>query len=180
MWVSIVIEDMNNLSKAANSHQQSQAHIRAEISLMTSVTSRIEFQLDQQRKKDIKHNELVKHNRKVVESPVDVVIYLASQEVPFRGHAEDKNSENQGNYVELVSLLGEYDVILGRHLQVVLNEIKNEISNLLFVAIISDETSDINLLLLYILNMRHYTIENENLILTGTLIEKIVCHPCSI
>ena len=84
----------------------------------------------------IKHNELVKYNRKVVESLVDIVIYLANQKLPFRGHAEDKNSENRGNYVELVSLLGKCDVILGRHLQVVMNEIKNEISNSLFVAII--------------------------------------------
>ena len=86
---------------------------------------------------------------------VDIVIYLANEELPFRGHAEDKNSENRGKYVELVSLLATYDVIMGRHLQIVLNGIKNEISNLQFVAIILDETSDINLLLLYILNMRH-------------------------
>ena len=70
--------------------------------------------------------------------------------------------------MELVLLLGKYDVVLGRHLQaatvfsglcnhiqnyiidcaatVVLKGIKNEISNSLFVAIILDETSDINLL----------------------------------
>ena len=74
MWVSTGFQDMNNLLKAANHHQQSQAHIRAEISLMTFVTSRIEFQLDQQRKKKdiIKHNELVKHNRKVIERLLDV------------------------------------------------------------------------------------------------------------
>ena len=139
MWVSTGFEVMNNLLEAANRHQQSQAHIRAEISLTTFATSRIEFQLDQQRKKDIiKHNELVKHNRKVVEGLVDVglVIYFANQELPFRGHAEDKNSENRGNYVELVLVLGKYNVMLGRHLQVVLNEIKNEISNSLFVAIL--------------------------------------------
>ena len=56
---------------------------------------------------------MVKHNRKVIERLVDVVIYLDNQELPFRGHAEDKNSENRG----LVSLLGKYDNILGRHLQ---------------------------------------------------------------
>ena len=44
---------MNNPLKAANRQQQSQAHIQAEISLTTFVTSRIEFQLDQQRKKYI-------------------------------------------------------------------------------------------------------------------------------
>ena len=70
---------------------------------------------------------MVKHNRQVVESLADVVIYFANQEIPFRSHAENKNSENRGNYVELVLLLGKYDVMLGRHLQVVLNEIKNEI-----------------------------------------------------
>ena len=53
VWVSTGFEDMNNILKAANRHQPSQAHVPAEISLMTFVTSRIEFQLDQQRKKKI-------------------------------------------------------------------------------------------------------------------------------
>ena len=67
VWVSTGFKDMNNLLKAANRHQQSQAHIRTEICAMTFVTSRIEFQFDQQReKKIIKHNKLVKHNRKVI------------------------------------------------------------------------------------------------------------------
>ena len=89
---STAFEDINNLLKEANRHQQSQAHIRAEISLTTFITSRIEFQLDQQQKKKdiIKYNELVKHNRKVVEGLVDVVIYFANQELTFRGHAGDK------------------------------------------------------------------------------------------
>ena len=51
MWVSTGSEDMNSLLKAASHHQESQAHIRAEIWLTTFTTSRIEFQLDQQRKK---------------------------------------------------------------------------------------------------------------------------------
>ena len=132
VWVSTGFKDMNNLLKAANRHHQSQAHIRTEISLMTFTTSRIELQLDQQRKKIIKHNEFVKHNRKVIERLVDVVIYLANQELPFRGHAEDKNPENRGNYVELVSLLGKYDdIILGRHLQAatVFSGLSNHIQN---------------------------------------------------
>ena len=58
-------------------------------------------------------------------------MYLANQELPFRGHAEDKNSENRGNYVELVSLLGKYDDILGRHLQAatVFSGLSNHIQN---------------------------------------------------
>ena len=124
---------MNNLLKAAIRHQQSQAHIRTEISLKTFVTSRIEFQLDQQRKKKdiINHNELVKHNRKVIVRLIDVVIELANEELPLRGQAEDKNSENWGNYVELVSLLGKYDNIMGRHLQAatVFSGLSNHIKN---------------------------------------------------
>ena len=58
-------------------------------------------------------------------------MYLANQELPFRGHAEDKNSENRGNYVELVSLLGKYDDTLGRHLQAatVFLSLSNHIQN---------------------------------------------------
>lgn len=82
----------------------------------------------------------------------------------FRGHDEGKESLNRGNYLELLSLLSEYDADLRHHLATatvftgtsgkiqndlinavaeVLNDaIKKEINNTKFVAVMVDETTD--------------------------------------
>ena len=48
---------------------------------------------------------------------IDVVCYLAMQELAFRGHDERKASTNRGNYIELLNLLAEYDEKLASHLK---------------------------------------------------------------
>ena len=40
---------------------------------------------------------------------IDSALYLAKQELPFRGHEESESSLNRGNYVKLLNLLREYD-----------------------------------------------------------------------
>ena len=50
------------------------------------------------------HNEKVSKNRKILGRLIDVVWFLAFQELPLRGHYEDENSANRGNYLELLSL----------------------------------------------------------------------------
>ncbi len=47
----------------------------------------------------------------------DVVIYLGTQEQAFQGHSEGENSDNRGNYVELVILLRKYDEKLAHHFE---------------------------------------------------------------
>jgi len=41
---------------------------------------------------------------------------LAKQELPFRGHDEQITSTNRGNYVELINLMGTFDLKLSEHL----------------------------------------------------------------
>ena len=53
-----------------------------------------------------------KKNRKVVRRLIDVVIFLTTQELTFRGHLEDETSANRGNDIELISLLRKYDETL--------------------------------------------------------------------
>nr|XP_047132432.1 zinc finger MYM-type protein 1-like [Hydra vulgaris] len=43
-------------------------------------------------------------------------LFLAKQNLPFRGHQEDESSLNKGNFLELVDLLSTYDPILKEHL----------------------------------------------------------------
>lgn len=47
---------------------------------------------------------------------LDVTLFLAKQNLPFRGHREDAMAANKGNYLDLVHLLSKYDPILKEHL----------------------------------------------------------------
>ena len=48
-----------------------------------------------------------RHNRDILKLLTDAVLYLAKQELPFRGHDESMNSLNRGNYRELPECFGE-------------------------------------------------------------------------
>ena len=54
------------------------------------------------------------HNEQVLENRL--VCYLGSQELAFRGNDESENSDNKGNYIELLKLIGKYDSKLNGHL----------------------------------------------------------------
>lgn len=125
----------------------------------------MDLQLDDQRRRETSlHNERVKKNRDILKRLIDCVIFLGQQELSLRGHDEGKKSLNRGNYLELLSLLSEYDADLRNHLATatvfmgtsgkilndlinavaeVLNDaIKKEINNTKFVAVMMDETTD--------------------------------------
>ncbi|KAJ4445089.1 hypothetical protein ANN_06888 [Periplaneta americana] len=92
------------------------------------------------------------------------VSFLGKQELAFRDHNESVESDNIGNYIEYLSSLSEFDHLLANHLEsstvfrgtspaiqnylifaiswVMIKNIKSEIEEAHFVAIVVDETSD--------------------------------------
>ena len=60
-------------------------------------------------KRQVKHNEVVKQNRLVVERLVNIVYFLGKQELGFRGNFEGEDSVNRGNYLELLDLLSKQE-----------------------------------------------------------------------
>ena len=64
----------------------------------------------------IKHNAKVRGNREVVNRLLDATAYLGVQELSFRGH-EGENSDNNGNYRELVEVIAQYDRVLAEHME---------------------------------------------------------------
>jgi hypothetical protein len=54
-------------------------------------------------------SEEVKNNRLRLKVTIDTIRWLAFQACAFRGHDESANSTNQGNFLEMVKLLAEYD-----------------------------------------------------------------------
>ena len=79
--------------------------------------SRVDLQLDEQRRRETSlHNERVRKNREILKHLIDCVVFLGQQELPFRGHNGGKESLKRGTYLELLSLLSEYDADLRNHL----------------------------------------------------------------
>ena len=54
--------------------------------------------------------------RAVLKRILDVIRFLASQNLALRGHLETQNSENRGNFLELLRLLAKYDPVIRNHL----------------------------------------------------------------
>src|SRR5436190_5107858 len=129
---------------------------------------RINLLLDETQRLNVtKHNEEVRKNREILKRLIDTICFLAKQELSFRGHNEQKDSLNKGNYLEILELLRSYDPVLDNHLKnaivfrgtspdiqndlikaisdVLIQHIKNEMSNCSDIAIMLDETSDIAL-----------------------------------
>ena len=47
---------------------------------------------------------------------LDITLYLAKQNLPFRGHREHDSTSNKGNFLEMVEMLSKYDPVLKEHL----------------------------------------------------------------
>ncbi|CAK8695842.1 unnamed protein product [Clavelina lepadiformis] len=52
----------------------------------------------------------------ISESVVDVILFLSKQNLPFRGHREAFESNNQGNFLETVKLLEKYSPVIIKYL----------------------------------------------------------------
>ena len=58
-----------------------------------------------------RYNEEVRQNRQMLKNIGEAVLYLAKQELAFRGHDESSKSLNQGNYRELLKCFGKLDSV---------------------------------------------------------------------
>jgi hypothetical protein len=69
-----------------------------------------EFSLSEQHRLSVqRHNEQIRENRIVLTQLLKVVCVLGKPGLAFRGHDESETSDNRGNYVEMLKLLGNYD-----------------------------------------------------------------------
>ncbi|KAK1886769.1 Protein Dok-7 [Dissostichus eleginoides] len=156
-------DNLSCLTKAAQKHQNTAGHLKATVTVKTFGDSRIDLQLDEQRRREtIMHNEKVNTNREILKRLIHCVIFLGKQELPFRGHDESRESANRGNYLELLTFLAEYDPDLHYHLSTskvfigTLSQIQNDlisavaevmgetIKEEISKALMLDETSDVS------------------------------------
>lgn len=55
--------------------------------------------------------------KNVLNRLLDITLFLAKQNLPFRGHSENESSSNKGNFLELIDVLSKYDRVLNEHIQ---------------------------------------------------------------
>ena len=63
-----------------------------------------------------RNNEGVRQSREMLNNISEAVLYLAKQELAFRGHDESSTSLNQGNYRQLLKSFGKLDSVFDRRL----------------------------------------------------------------
>ncbi|CAH2015348.1 unnamed protein product [Acanthoscelides obtectus] len=126
----------------------------------------IRTQLNSAHRNDlIKHNNQVDKNRYVLNKIINCIRFCGAFKLALRGHDEKENSENRGIFKELVNFSAELDNELKVHIQsaklfkstskttrnellecmldVYHEEVKKEIANSPFVAVIAYETTDV-------------------------------------
>lgn len=131
-------------------------------------TVNIAAQIDSAYKISIqKHNELVTKNRHILNRVVECLKFCGTHELALRAHNEKQESANRGNFLDLLSLLGNLDSVLDDHLnspstsvckytshiiqnelldcmyQVYIQESVKDINTATFVSVQADETTDI-------------------------------------
>ena len=75
------------------------------LQLQQTIDKNMQKHIDEERKKW----------KAILESVVDVLLFLSKQNLLFRGHREAFESNNQGNFLENVKLLEKYSPVLSKH-----------------------------------------------------------------
>ena len=166
-WCKTGYKNLKNIMARGRKHQNSRAHLRNAMKLSCFEKKKIQKYLSKAYNQNIsKHNEMVSRNRYILKRIVGSVTYLVSQELAFRANDESKNSLQQGNYLELLKLLAEFDSNMENHLAnskvfkgtsvqiqndvitsihaVMYEEICRELNATKFVGIQVDEATDIS------------------------------------
>uniref|UniRef100_A0A3B4X175 TTF-type domain-containing protein n=1 Tax=Seriola lalandi dorsalis TaxID=1841481 RepID=A0A3B4X175_SERLL len=100
----------------------------------------------------------IERNRQHLMVVIDLVLFCAKQEIPLRGHRENPDTLNKGNFLELLNLVSKYDPEIKRRLDELPNngkllhhDIQNEILEIAICmmspthyAILADECKDLS------------------------------------
>lgn len=102
------------LSRLVPKHENGPVHRRAQDAWKElAIRTRLQATIDAETQSQIRTEE---HSwREILKRILDVILYLAKQNLAFRGHDESESSSNRGNFLELIKLLARYDPVLREH-----------------------------------------------------------------
>lgn len=109
LWTTTGITNVPNLTNHIRKHEKTSDHVTAVTAFSLLGTTDIETSISEASMINRNlHNEEVRRNRNMLQHHIDMVVYLSTQGISFRGHREDATSSNKGNFVEGVKLLAKY------------------------------------------------------------------------
>lgn len=110
MWSGTGYNDLSHLSTAIKVHAASRDHIDNAMAFQTFGKIRVDEAIDHGREvQRNNHNILVRKNREGMWKLIEIVCYLATHGLSFRGHDESDKSSNRGNYRDLCAFLALHD-----------------------------------------------------------------------
>lgn len=170
VWSTLSYSDFKNLSRSIQRHEASKDHIHNYLNLKKlekNTVNVVDCLAEHGKLFKIRYNENVKLNKLCMEHLIDLVLFLAKQELAFRGHNESPNSVNKGNFRELVDLhFSRCSLEVKNHYKTLQNKfsgtskiiqnniisciseylidhIKNELKQCIFYSVQIDDTTDI-------------------------------------
>ena len=115
-WAETGYSNMQGFLSDCPKHERARSHMQAYKMWKTfDISERVDVLFSRARREEIeRHNEEVRQNREILKTLSEAVLYLAKQELPFRGHDESSASLNKGNYRELLECLAKFDFVFER------------------------------------------------------------------
>ena len=89
-WTETGYSNMRGFLSDCKKHEQARSHFESyKMWKMFDVTERVDVQFSRARREEVeRHNEEVRQNREMLKTLSEAVLFLAKQEVAFRGHDE--------------------------------------------------------------------------------------------
>ncbi|KAF0704920.1 zinc finger MYM-type protein 1-like [Aphis craccivora] len=121
-FVTNDFKSWKKMNEYSNNHSKSVGHKESLTKYAGSVISKI----------DSNHSKVVKENREYIKCLLETILYCAYQGIPIRGHRENEDSENIGNFLELMKLRAkDNNILIQKSFRYVTGTYTNEFINLM-------------------------------------------------
>ena len=164
-WIKQGVKDLKHVYYKINKHKGSSDHLNCVIDLQMLGKINMADHMDSAYKQSIaKHNEQVSKNRDALSKIINIIKFCGKFELPLRGHDEKEGSDNPGVFRGLVDYTCSLDSSFETHLNsskvfkgtsktiqnelldsimhITKEQIKEEVKNSDFLAVMIDETTD--------------------------------------
>ena len=166
-WTVTGQTDLRNLGTKIKRHSKSEQHLKYVLDLSMLGQSNIALALDSGYALSIaRHNAEVMKNRDTLSKIINIIKVCGKCELPLRGHDETSDSDNPGVFRSILDLVCEHDSSLKLHLEsgkafkgtsktiqndilesilkVCKNQIKQEVAQSKYLAVMCDDTTDVS------------------------------------
>ncbi|XP_062085682.1 uncharacterized protein LOC133791782 [Humulus lupulus] len=111
--------DWHNISERLKSHERSTQHIES-ISSWVELEKRLKMKLTIDASLEEQVNQEKKHWKQVLERILAIVKRLGQNNLAFRGDCEKLYEKNNGNFLQIIELLAEFDSTMQEHVRRIL------------------------------------------------------------